>query len=165
MGIHTGYCTVGNFGSEDRLDYTIIGGGVNTASRLETSALPGEILVSYETFAHVRDRIRCEEHGEIEVRGIAYPVATYRVVDSYEYLGRERRHFREERPNVTLDLDFEAMTTNDRSQAATILRRALDLLTNSDAPVRPEPALTEAADRKRRTRSKPGPEPRLRKPR
>ena len=31
MGIHTGYCTVGNFGSEERMDYTIIGGTVNTA--------------------------------------------------------------------------------------------------------------------------------------
>ena len=43
MGVHTGYCTVGNFGSEDRMDYTIIGGAVNTAARLESIAEPGEI--------------------------------------------------------------------------------------------------------------------------
>lgn len=128
MGIHSGYCTVGNFGSEDRMDYTIIGGGVNTASRLESAAAPGEILISYETFAHVKGEVRCEEYGEIDVKGIAYPVATYRVVDTFENLGRERRHFREELSNVKLDIDLEAMTKDDRGLAADLLRRALALL-------------------------------------
>jgi class 3 adenylate cyclase len=134
MGIHSDYCTVGNFGSEDRMDYTIIGGAVNTASRLESLAAPGEILISYETFAHVKEEIRCEEHGETEVKGIAYPVVTYRVVDTYENLGRERRHFREEHSNVKVDIDLEAMTKDDRKPAADILRRALDLLAEGDEP-------------------------------
>ena len=134
MGIHTDYCTVGNFGSEDRMDYTIIGGGVNTASRLESSATPGEILVSYETFALVRDQIDCEEQETIHVKGIAYPIATYKVLDNYESLGRQRRHFREDRPNVKLDLDLGAMTSEDRGEAAEILRRALDMVSSEDEP-------------------------------
>ncbi len=80
MGIHTDYCTVGNFGSEDRLDYTIIGRGVNIAARLEHLAEPGEVLISFETQAHVSDEIECTAEGEVSVKGLAYPVATYKVV-------------------------------------------------------------------------------------
>ena len=119
IGINTGYCTVGNFGSEDRMDYTIIGGGVNLASRLEAAATPGEILMSYETYANVRHRIHCEERGQISVKGIAYPVATYQVVDTYENLGAERRFIHEERPNLRIDLDLDAMSADDRGPRST----------------------------------------------
>jgi class 3 adenylate cyclase len=125
MGIHTDYCTVGNFGSEDRMDYTIIGGGVNMASRLESAATPGEILISYETFAQVREQIRCEEKGTIQVKGIAYPVGTYKVLDSFENLGSQRGHIHQEIPNAKLDFDFDAMTAEERGEAAKLLRRAL----------------------------------------
>jgi adenylate cyclase len=132
IGINTGYCTVGNFGSEDRMDYTIIGGGVNLASRLEAAATPGEILMSYETYAAVRQRIHCEERGRISVKGIAYPVATYQVVDTYENLGAERGFIHEERPSLRLDLDLDAMSADDRSLAAAVLREALDRLSALD---------------------------------
>ena len=69
------------------------------------------------------------------MKGIAYPVATYGVVDTYDNLGEERRHFCEEHSNVKVDLDLDGMTTDDRSQAKKILRRALDLLSNIDEPI------------------------------
>jgi class 3 adenylate cyclase len=139
IGINTGYCTVGNFGSEDRMDYTIIGGGVNLASRLEAAATPGEILMSYETYANVRHRIHCEERGHISVKGIAYPVATYQVVDTYEHLGTERLFIHEERPNLRLDLDLDAMSADDRGHAAAVLREALDRLSALDRATTPGP--------------------------
>jgi class 3 adenylate cyclase len=132
IGINTGYCTVGNFGSEVRMDYTIIGGGVNLASRLEAAATPGEILISYETYANVRHRFHCEERGQISVKGIAYPVATYQVVDTYENLGAERLFIHEDRPTLRLDLDLGTMSDDDRNHAASVLREALDRLSELD---------------------------------
>jgi adenylate cyclase len=80
MGIHTDYCTVGNFGSGDRLDYTIIGRGVNIASRLESLAAPGAITISFETYSQVKDHIVCRETGDASVKGIAYPITTFEVL-------------------------------------------------------------------------------------
>jgi len=128
MGIHSGFCTVGNFGSESRMDYTVIGGTVNVASRMQGHAPPGEILISFEAFAHVKDHVLCEERGTVEVKGLTYPVATYQVVDTFENLKRERLHFREEHPALTIDIKLDEMTQEDRSRAEQILHRALKLL-------------------------------------
>src|SRR4029078_2771604 len=55
MGINSGYCNVGNFGSDTRMDYTIIGAEANLAPRLQSIAEPGHIVMSYEAYALVRD--------------------------------------------------------------------------------------------------------------
>ena len=80
MGVHTGVCTVGNFGSRDRLDYTTVGNNVNLASRLETSAEANQILISHDTYLLVREEIRCRELGEIEVKNMKHPIQTYEAL-------------------------------------------------------------------------------------
>jgi PAS domain S-box-containing protein len=120
IGVNTGYCTVGNFGSEDRMDYTMVGGTVNLASRLEHEAPPGGVLISFETYALVKDSVRCEERGHIQVKGIAQPVATYAVVGlNQEQAGTA---------HLRLELEVDRMSGDERKAAANALRRALGLL-------------------------------------
>ncbi len=79
MGINTGYVTVGNFGSEKRMDYTIIGANANLASRLESAAEPNTILLSHETYSLVKDHINATQQEPVSLKGISKQIVTYRV--------------------------------------------------------------------------------------
>lgn len=79
VGINTGYCTVGNFGSEDRLDYTVVGAAVNLASRLESAAMPSGILVSEETYFQVKDYFSFDAPQQLELKGLERGVIAYEV--------------------------------------------------------------------------------------
>ena len=80
IGINTGYVTVGSIGSEIHKDYTIIGNQVNVASRLESNAKSGQILISQRTYSKVNALVSVEKIGTIEVKGIHHPVAIYNVL-------------------------------------------------------------------------------------
>src|SRR5262249_6428592 len=79
MGIATGFCTVGNFGSRDRMDYTIIGNEVNLAARLQAAAEPGSILLSHETNALVQGLLMTEEQPPMTVKGFPKPISGYKL--------------------------------------------------------------------------------------
>ena len=81
MGMNTGYCNVGNFGSDQRLTYTIIGSEVNVAQRLEASAPSGGILMSYETYAHAPDMIEVEQLESISMKGVKREIKVFSVLN------------------------------------------------------------------------------------
>ncbi len=86
------------------------------------------MLISYETFAQVKDLIHCEETGRVRIRGIAYPVATYRVVDFKAKLTKGCSSIRTELPHLRIEAEPELMSTGEREVAVTALRETLDRL-------------------------------------
>jgi class 3 adenylate cyclase len=80
VGINSGYCTVGNFGSHDRLEYTIIGTPVNIAARLEGSCEPNGILISRATRVLLADRFDLRPGATLELKGIAGEIETFEVI-------------------------------------------------------------------------------------
>ena len=80
IGINTGVVTVGNFGSPERMKYAALGKHVNVAARLQTHCQPGRILLSDTTWLLVRQEVDCREAGEVLLKGLHRPVATYEVL-------------------------------------------------------------------------------------
>ena len=79
MGITTGYCTVGNFGSEHRLEYTVLGSPVNLAARLQTAAEPDTILISESTCMLLQDVAEATRTADMNLKGFVRPMGCYRL--------------------------------------------------------------------------------------
>ena len=79
IGLNYGEAFAGNIGSERRLEYTVIGDTVNTASRLCSAAAPREILISDEFRRVLRKPPKLEEQEPMELKGKSQPVPVYRV--------------------------------------------------------------------------------------
>lgn len=128
MGINTGYCNVGNFGSEDRMDYTIIGAEANLAARLQQTAQPGEIVLSYESFALVRDLVRASAREAITMKGISREIVPYAVEGLVGETRESARVIREHVAGLDLFIDLDALDDRALATARQRLTAALNAL-------------------------------------
>jgi class 3 adenylate cyclase len=136
MGINTGFCNVGNFGSSERMAYTIIGGEANLAARLQAIAEPGGIVLSYETYALVRELVRARPLPPIAVKGIARPVVPYLVDGLLGQVAQRDQVVTAQATGLELFLDAAAVEAAAIEPARAALKAALSALEAR----RPKPA-------------------------
>ncbi len=125
IGLNTDTVVSGNIGSPKRMDYTIIGDGVNLAARLESACKQygARILISANTFAALRGTYRAREADQVVVKGKTEPVGVFELLDY---------HTPETFPNMIDALDIyrsglEAYKRADWDRAMGMFDRALAL--------------------------------------
>lgn len=114
------------------MDYTIVGGAVNVASRLEETAGQDQIQISHTTYAQVRDEIYCRPLGDVNVKGVSHPLRTYEVVDEFDALG-PREMVEAELQGFNLKLDPRTLDPVEADKAREALRSALAALDGPSA--------------------------------
>lgn len=130
MGINSGHVTVGNFGTSARMDYTILGSDVNLASRLESLAKPGQVLISESTYQLVKNRIRCRHVGNVSVKGFQEPVPVYMAIE-LAGLPDENRFTSIQTAGFALHVDVRRIRNYDRNRVLKVIAQSAKQLRTS----------------------------------
>lgn len=139
FGITTGYCHVGNFGSNNRLSYTLIGKEANLASRLESTAAKGEILISESTYDYIRHDYECEYAGAYQLKGFDDKVSAWQVLDPDANKGHLSKWVDHTLPGFNLHLNFKDMKDIDYKEIRNRLNFALERIEQEEKTVSLDP--------------------------
>ena len=105
MGISSGYCTVGDFGSQQRLDYTAFGSPVNLAARLESLAPANSIVISEATQELVNGQVESEIYKEVTPKGFSKPLNTFILTDhNLKLRAQAATKFKKQGNRVSIDI-------------------------------------------------------------
>jgi len=120
MGISTGYCTVGNFGSNQRMDYTALGSPVNLSARLESKAPSNEVLISDATLNLIKSKIKYEYFDEIIPKGFARPVQIYKLIN---FISKDKNLVKKTYSRKGKHVDINIFDTSDIKEAIKELKQ------------------------------------------
>ena len=138
IGITTGYCHVGNFGSNNRMSYTIIGKEANLASRLESIAGKGDILISQRTYDYVCHDYECEYAGTYQLKGFDSSINAWQVLDPDANKGRLSKWVDHTLPGFNLHLNFKDMQNYDYKEIKNKLNFALERIEKEEKIMTPD---------------------------
>jgi len=128
IGISTGYCHVGNFGSSNRMSYTLIGKEANLASRLESAAGKSDIFISQATYDYICHDYDCEFAGTFSLKGFDDKVPAWQVLDPDVSQGEMSKWIDHTLPGFNLHLNFKDVKNYDYQEIKKRLNFALERL-------------------------------------
>ena len=129
MGVATGYCHVGNYGTTHRMSYTILGRDVNLASRLQTAAEVDQILISEETFNLVKEDFLCIKNRPLKLKGLVGLVRSWQVVERYsEAIDKYKRWYDYEFHGFNLLLNLDRTPNYEYQQIVEVMRQTIERL-------------------------------------
>ncbi len=126
MGINTGFCHVGNFGTDLRMSYTVIGKEVNLAARLESAAGTDEILISQATYDYVGYEYNCTMVKNVELKGLGSIETCWKVLEPVTSELKVSQWVDYDLPGFNLHLNFKDIKSYDYEKIRGYLDRAIE---------------------------------------
>ena len=129
MGLSTGFSHVGNFGAADRLHYTALGNVVNEAARIQELGKAGQILLSQDTYAHIKERYNCAEYDKLTLKGYQHEMILYELsLQQKDWQSQTINH-----QQTGFHMHFDPSSIEDKAQAVRYLQKALgDMMKDTD---------------------------------